>query len=224
MQVSEVYLSTIPVNTINVMSNNGKSGRSTSKNNAASDNKFNNYAYGDKAYELKDAKVAYVDRYRNFVIVVDSPVIPKWKEAGELIAVTKYSINPDKMMAKLHQIKGFDAWWDAAKAAADADAAKIATKNFIDAVKGVDDLDAEAMQAILNFNFGIVKPNGTDALYNRLGEAITVSGILLPTTGDEEYIYTDGTKSDASYGLDGYKVVFDFTIKVNDELMAEIKK
>lgn len=224
MQISEVHYYTNSVNTNVAMANGTKSGRSTSKNNAASDNKFNNYAYGDKAYELKDAKVAYVDRYRNFVIVVDSPVIPKWKEAGELIAVTKYSINPDKMMAKLHQIDGFDAWWDAAKAAADADAAKIATKNFIDAVKGVDDLDAEAMQAILNFNFGIVKPNGTDALYRKLGDAITVNGILLPITGDEEYIYTDGTKSDSSYGLDGYKVVFEFSIKLSDELMAEIKK
>ena len=168
------------------MANNGRSGRSTSKNNAANDTQFSNYAYGDKAYRLEDVAIKYVDRYRNFVIVVDSPVIPKWKEAGELIAVTKYSINPDKMMAKLHQIDGFDAWWDAAKANADADAAKVATKNFIDAVKGVDDLEPEAMQAILNFNFGVVKPNGTDALYGRLGEAITVSGILLPITGDEE--------------------------------------
>ena len=146
------------------MANNGRSGRSTSKNNAANDTQFSNYAYGDKAYRLEDVAIKYVDRYRNFVIVVDSPVIPKWKEAGELIAVTKYSINPDKMMAKLHQIDGFDAWWDAAKANADADAAKVATKNFIDAVKGVDDLEPEAMQAILNFNFGVVKPNGTDAL------------------------------------------------------------
>lgn len=219
IQVSGVHLNTNPVNTNVAMANNGKAGRSPSKNNAASDNKFNNYAYGDKAYRLENVGIKYVDRFRNFVIVVDSPVIPKWKEAGELIAVTKYSISPDKMMAKLHQIKGFDAWWDAAKAAADADAAKVATKNFIDAVKGVDDLDAEAMQAILNFNFGIVKPNGTDTLYSRLGEAITVSGILLPITGDEEYIYVDGTKSDASYGLDGYKVVFDFNIKLDEELM-----
>ena len=189
----------------------------------ANNTQFSNYAYGDKAYELKDTKVAYVDRFRNFVVAVDSPVIPKWKDAGELIAVTKYSISPDKMMAKLHQIKGFDAWWDAAKANADADAAKVATKNFIDAVKGVDDLEAEAMQAILNFNFGIVKPNGTDTLYRRLAEAISINGVVLPLTGDEDYTYADGTVSDRNLGHDGYRVAFDFTIKLDDSLMAELK-
>lgn len=206
------------------MSNNGKSGRSTSKNNAASDNKFNNYAYGDKAYELKDAKVSYVDRFRNFVIVADSAVIPKWKDAGEFTTVAKYNISPEKMFAKLHQIDGFDAWWDTAKAAADADAAKVATKNFIDAVKGVDDLEAEAMQAILNFNFGVVKPNGTDALYRRLGDALIINGVFLPITRDEDYTYADGTVSDRNLGQDGYRIIFEFTIKLSDELMAEIKK
>ena len=223
MQVSVVHFSTNPVNTVNSMSNTRGSGRSTSKNNAASENKFSNYAYGDKAYELKDVRISYVDKFHNFVIVADSPVIPKWDDAGEFTTITKYSIGPQAILGKLYQIKGFGNWWEAAKSNANVEAAGAATKNAINSFIGVD-LEAEAMQAILNFNFGVVKPDHTDALYRKLGDAITINGVFLPLTKDEDYIYSDGTKSDKKLGHDGYRVAFDFNITLSDELMAEINK
>ena len=224
MQVSVVHFSTNPVNTSNSMPNNGRSGRSTSKNNAANNTQFSNYAYGDKAYRLEDAKVAYVDRFRNFVVTVDSPIIPKWERAAELVVVNKYPISVERVLVKLHQIAGFSDWWENAQGNVEEGVVAKTASIYFDAVNGKEDIPKEAFMAFLEYQNTKLRKNPVNALYDNLAKNVIVNGVFLPITPDEEYVYADGTKSDSNFGHDGYIVVFDFNIKLSDELMAEIKK
>ena len=191
------------------------------ENNAAQNNATAKVNNADAIYAIPCAK-GVRNQYGDVLVSDAGKNIPHWvADENVETSIEKVSsavISIERVIAVMHGVPGFTAWWEAAQSDAAADAVISAVGLIGKTALSDDKVVRKEQVALIN---AASKAASTKERYTKLLANIRFDILFVPVEDTEEYVGRDGYKHEAT---GTYRVITDFKVLVSKSFKDELAK